>query len=160
MFNAVNVHIVFCVSMSYVLHMDTNHSEEQAVTFLWRQYFPPKRWYPRTKLNVVRFEAFTAWLWRMSSSGKWGRLQPPARAGSPLADSSTLKMEAIRSSETSVNGRSTQRHIPEEDILQTKRCHNPENHNMKIKYLTISLKRFPCWKIIHYVMHHSSFMSR
>jgi hypothetical protein len=40
-----------------------------------------------------------------------------AHAGSPLADSSTLKMEAIRSSETSVNARSTQRHISEDDIL-------------------------------------------
>jgi hypothetical protein len=65
----------------------------------------------------------------MSSSGMWRcvdlaltdwrlSLQPPAHAGSPLADSSTLKMEAIRSSETSVNARSTQRHIPEDDILQ------------------------------------------
>jgi hypothetical protein len=45
-------------------------------------------------------------------------LQPPADAGSPLADFSTLKMEAIRSSETSVNARSTQHHIPEDDILQ------------------------------------------
>jgi hypothetical protein len=34
-------------------------------------------------------------------------------------DFSTLKMEAIRSSETSVNARSTQRHIPEDDILLT-----------------------------------------
>jgi hypothetical protein len=36
---------------------------------------------------------------------------------SPFADFSTLKMEAIRSSETSVDARSTQRHIPEDDIL-------------------------------------------
>jgi hypothetical protein len=42
------------------------------------------------------------------------RLQPPAHAGSSLADFSTLKMEAMRSSETSVNTRPTQRHIPEE----------------------------------------------
>jgi hypothetical protein len=41
----------------------------------------------------------------------------PAHAGSPLADFSILKMEAIRSSETSVDGRSTQCHIPEDDIL-------------------------------------------
>jgi hypothetical protein len=45
-------------------------------------------------------------------------MQPPADAGSPLADFSTLKMEAIRPSETPVNARSTQRHIPEDDILQ------------------------------------------
>jgi hypothetical protein len=42
-------------------------------------------------------------------------LQPPADSGSPLADFSTPKMEAIRSSETSVNTGSTQRHIPEDD---------------------------------------------
>jgi hypothetical protein len=35
------------------------------------------------------------------------RLQPPAHAGSSLADFSTLKMEAIRSSETSIHTRST-----------------------------------------------------
>jgi hypothetical protein len=38
-------------------------------------------------------------------------------AGSQLADFSTLKMEAIRSSETVVNARSTQLHIPNDDIL-------------------------------------------
>jgi hypothetical protein len=70
------------------------------------------------------------WLWRMSSSGMWRRvelvwtdvseerinsifkeekstseesawLQPPAYVGSSLADFSSLKMDAIRSSETS-----------------------------------------------------------
>jgi hypothetical protein len=35
---------------------------------------------------------------------------------------STLKIEAIRSSETSVNTRPTQRHIPEGDILHSHRC--------------------------------------
>jgi hypothetical protein len=45
-------------------------------------------------------------------------LQPPAHSGSSLADFSTLKIEAIRSSETSVHIRSTQRHIPEDGILQ------------------------------------------
>jgi hypothetical protein len=49
-------------------------------------------------------------------------LQPPAHSGSPLADFSTLEMEAIRSSETSVNTRSAQRHIPEDDILHSHRC--------------------------------------
>jgi hypothetical protein len=45
-------------------------------------------------------------------------LQPPAHAGSSLADFSTLKMEAIRSSETSVKSTSsTRRHIPEDGIL-------------------------------------------
>jgi hypothetical protein len=40
-------------------------------------------------------------------------LQPPAHAAASLADFSTLKMEAIRSSETLVYTRSTWHHIPE-----------------------------------------------
>jgi hypothetical protein len=40
-----------------------------------------------------------------------------ASAGSSLADFSTLKMEAIHSSETLVHTRSTQHHIPEDGIL-------------------------------------------
>jgi hypothetical protein len=54
----------------------------------------------------------------------WLSLQPPAHAGSSLADFSALKMEAIRSSETSVHTRSTQRHIPEDGILHSHRCEN------------------------------------
>jgi hypothetical protein len=50
-------------------------------------------------------------------------LQPPAHAGSSLADFSTLKMEAIRSSETSVYTRSTRRHIPEDGILHYIFCY-------------------------------------
>jgi hypothetical protein len=46
-------------------------------------------------------------------------LQPTAHVGSPLAEFSSLKMEAIRSYETSANARSTQRHIPQDDILQS-----------------------------------------
>jgi hypothetical protein len=45
-------------------------------------------------------------------------LQPSAHAGSTLADFSTIKVEAIRSSETSVHTRSTRRHFPEYGILQ------------------------------------------
>jgi hypothetical protein len=45
-------------------------------------------------------------------------LQPPVHAGSSLADFSTLKMEEIRSSETSFHTRSAQHHIPEDGILQ------------------------------------------
>jgi hypothetical protein len=41
----------------------------------------------------------------------------PSDAGSRLADFSSLKMEAIRSSETSVNPGSTQRHIPEDGFM-------------------------------------------
>jgi hypothetical protein len=54
-------------------------------------------------------------------SGMWRRVhfvpQPPAHTGSSLPDFSTLKMEAIRPSETSVHTRSTWRHIPEDGIL-------------------------------------------
>jgi hypothetical protein len=39
--------------------------------------------------------------------------------GSPLADFSILKMEAIRSSETSVKASSTERNIQEDDILHS-----------------------------------------
>jgi hypothetical protein len=42
----------------------------------------------------------------------WLNLQPPDHAGSSFVDFSTLKMEAIRSSETSVHTRSTWSHIP------------------------------------------------
>jgi hypothetical protein len=45
-------------------------------------------------------------------------LQPPAHAGSSIADFSALKMEAIRSSEKSVHTRSTRSNFPEEDSLQ------------------------------------------
>jgi hypothetical protein len=41
----------------------------------------------------------------------------PAHAGSSLADFSTLKMEAISSSELSVHTRSIRCHIPEDGIL-------------------------------------------
>jgi hypothetical protein len=45
------------------------------------------------------------------------RYLPPAHADSSPADFSVLKMEAIRSSETSVHTRSTRRNTPEEGIL-------------------------------------------
>jgi hypothetical protein len=51
-------------------------------------------------------------------------LQPPTHAGSSFADFATLKMEAIRASETSVHTRSTQRHTPEGGIPQSHRCEN------------------------------------
>jgi hypothetical protein len=44
---------------------------------------------------------------------------------------STLKMEAIRSSETSVNTRPTQRHIPENDILHSHRCESLRSYKTK-----------------------------
>jgi hypothetical protein len=42
----------------------------------------------------------------------------PAHSGFSLADFPTLKMEAIRSSETSVHTRSTRSYIQEDGILQ------------------------------------------
>jgi hypothetical protein len=58
------------------------------------------------------------------TSDWWLSLQPPTHAGSKLADFSTLKMGAIRSSETSVHTRSTRRHIPEDGILHSHRRGN------------------------------------
>jgi hypothetical protein len=51
-------------------------------------------------------------------------LQLPLHAGSSLVDFYTLKMEAIRSYETSVNKISTRRHIPEDGILHSHRREN------------------------------------
>jgi hypothetical protein len=54
----------------------------------------------------------------------------PAHAGS-LADfflSSTLKMEAIHSSETSVNTISTRRHVPEDCFLNSYRCEDLKSY--------------------------------
>jgi hypothetical protein len=56
------------------------------------------------------------------------RLQPPAHAGSSLSDFSTLKMEAIRSSETSIHKKFTQRHISEDDILHSHRRENLKSY--------------------------------
>jgi hypothetical protein len=45
--------------------------------------------------------------------------------------STTLKMEAIRSSETSgTTQRTTRRHIPEEDTLQNHRCENLKSYTL------------------------------
>jgi hypothetical protein len=54
----------------------------------------------------------------------WLSLQSAAHTGSSLADFSDLKMEAIRSSETSVHTRSARHHIPEDGILHSHRSEN------------------------------------
>jgi hypothetical protein len=65
-------------------------------------------------------------------------MQPPAHAGSSLADFSTLKMEAILSSETSVHTRSrTRHHIPEDGIL-----HSHRRENLKILHHLFSSPPF------------------
>jgi hypothetical protein len=50
---------------------------------------------------------------------------------SSLADFSTLKTEAICSSETSVHTRTTRRHIPEGGILHNHRCENLKSYLIK-----------------------------
>jgi hypothetical protein len=55
---------------------------------------------------------------QVTSVSRW---QPPAHAGYLLADFATIKMEAIRSSETSVRTRSTRHHILEDSILNTRK---------------------------------------
>jgi hypothetical protein len=71
--------------------------------------------------HYVRFEVFTAMT--MKNAVVWdvvpcsSCVNRPAHAGSSLADFSTMKMEAIRSSEPSVHTRTARRHIPENGIL-------------------------------------------
>jgi hypothetical protein len=65
--------------------------------------------------------------------GKTYRLhpRPPAHAGFSLTDFSTLKMEVIRSSETSVHTRATWRHIPQDSILHSHRNENLKSYKSK-----------------------------
>jgi hypothetical protein len=65
-----------------------------------------------------------------------------AHACSSLADFSTLKMDAIRSSETSVHTRSARHHIPEDSILHSNRCENLKSCNN----LFYRLENFRCHK--------------
>jgi hypothetical protein len=63
-------------------------------------------------------------VWTDVSEERIASMQPPAHAGSSLADFSTLKMEVIRYYETSVYTRYTRRHIPENGILHSHRREN------------------------------------
>jgi hypothetical protein len=63
-------------------------------------------------------------------------LQPLSRADSSLADFSTLKIETIISSETSVHTRSTRRHIPEDCFL-----HSHPRENLKSYTLDFGLHK-------------------
>jgi hypothetical protein len=88
---------------------------------------------------------------RGTSMSRWLQTEPPVentqlyknREGGPLsllpsslADFSILKIEAIRSSETSVHQRSTRCHIPEDGILHT-HC----RVNLKSYIAKVSLRR-------------------
>jgi hypothetical protein len=66
-------------------------------------------------------------LWRVAQSRP--DLQPPAHAGSSLADFSTLKIEATLSSETSVHTRFTRRHIQEDGIPQVIKMIGKQRHS-------------------------------
>jgi hypothetical protein len=79
-----------------------------STTFLLPSHYWFPMW-PTPSLPVLLW--LVVFDWRSS-------LQPPAHAGSSLADFSTLKMEVIRSSETSVHTRTTGLHIPKNGILQ------------------------------------------
>jgi hypothetical protein len=70
----------------------------------------------------------------LPSSGQKSLL-PSAHTSSPLSDFSTLKMEAIRFSETSVHIRPTRRYIPEDGIFHSHRCENVKSYI--IKYVLI-----------------------
>jgi hypothetical protein len=52
----------------------------------------------------------------------------PAHAGSSLVNFSTLNMEAIRCTDTSVHTRTTLRHIPENGILHSHRRGNLKSY--------------------------------
>jgi hypothetical protein len=115
----------------------------------WWRHVPPKHdWFLK---EDARFEVFTAvtmknavfWDVALCSSSVKRCLQPPAHAGSSLADFSTLKMEAIRSSETSVHRRTakpikrhfkgtTGRYIPEDRIPHNHGCENINSYIISI----------------------------
>jgi hypothetical protein len=63
--------------------------------------------------------------------------QPPVHAGSSLADFSTLKMEAISFSETSIHTKSTRRHIPEDGILNSYSCIGTRTEVSAAKFSTM-----------------------
>jgi hypothetical protein len=64
-----------------------------------------------------------------------------SHAGSSLAYSSTLKMEAVGSSETSVHTRSTRSHVPEDSILQLAEC---SSRPLRLQAFNITLNIVTC----------------
>jgi hypothetical protein len=85
--------------------------------------------------------------WSWCTPNKTLLLQLPAHAGSSLADFYTLKMETIRSSETSVHTRSTRRHIQEDGILRGHRCENLKSYTRHY-WLPVSSCWFLPWLIL------------
>jgi hypothetical protein len=83
-------------------HMDFRHY------ILWGM--PPSVMW--CHIDLVRTDVSEEPVWQLAHAGSW------------LADFSTLKVEAIRSSETSVHTRSTRRYIPEDGILHSHRSEN------------------------------------
>jgi hypothetical protein len=61
--------------------------------------------------------------------------QNPALANFLLGWFSTLKMEAIRSSKTSVHIHTTQRYIPEDDSVHNYRCENLKSYVICLCFL-------------------------
>jgi hypothetical protein len=79
---------------------------------------------------------------RKQGTGVSSSLQPPAHSDSSLADFSTLKMKAIRSSETSVHTSSTRRHIPEDCFLHSHRRENLKSYKLwSVRLFTRDLKK-------------------
>jgi hypothetical protein len=92
----------------------------------------------KTDVSEVRIDS----IFRVEKSATAEQREQVASSSS-LADFSTLKIEAIRSSETSVCTRSTWRHIPEDGILH--RCKNLKLH-ITLHFALIILKLVTCSK--------------
>jgi hypothetical protein len=60
---------------------------------------------------------------------------------------STMKMEAIRSSETSVLTRPTRRHVPEDGIHHSHSCGNVRSSKHHVSWQYPSNGLFYCWRI-------------
>jgi hypothetical protein len=68
----------------------------------------------------------------------------PAHAGSSLADFSTLKMEEIRSSETSVYAISTRRHISKDVILHSHCRENLKSYIIQKSFSFVFMRGSEC----------------
>jgi hypothetical protein len=81
-----------------------------------RKIFEPHMAHPPSLPVLIQLGVFNWWLCLLATSHEH----------SSLTKFSTLKMEAIHSSETSVHTRSTQCHIPEDSILHSHRHEKPQ----------------------------------